>query len=593
MKKRSEIEKKYLWNLDFYKSKDEIDKDFEFLNNSISEFKKFEGKLNQKNVFLSYLKFDYEFDMVANKLSFYIYNNYNTDLGDLENIKLYNKLEVLTSEISEATAFIFPEMLDFGDEYLQELFEDFNFSPYKKILKDIKRRKSHKIDKRDNMLISKMSNFLGASSTIYETLSDSELKFDSILDSNGNSIEVSEAEYSNLVQSKDRLVRELGFKSIMSGYGKFIKTFTNTLLKDVQEDIFFSVLSKFNSVKESELFDEEEPICVYDTLIKNVRKNSFILKRLVDIKALEMGLDNFAYYDLFVSLKKSDEKFSVENAIDIIRDVLKILGKEYLSKLDEKLSQNKIDFMPNENKRGGAYSSSVYGLPSVILMNFNGNLDSVYTLIHEMGHTLHSEFSNEYQSIYTCNYTIMAAEVASTVNEMLLYRYLSAKAKTKEEKKLYLFELLDKFRSTIFRQTLFSEFEDFVHNKLEKKEILTYEDLSNKYYELNKDYYGEKLILPDELKFEWARIPHFYTPFYVHKYATGLISAIAISKKIYEDVGFSEKYLNFLKSGDSKPTVELLKDLGVNLETDEPYDEAFNFILQEIKSIYGEKYVRK
>jgi len=587
MLKRSEVEKKYCWDLSFYKDENEVNNEFEVLAKEAEKYKQFEGKLSDINSMLEYFKFDLQYDLKINKLAFYVGNRLNADLGDVESIKLSNKLTILGSKLSELTAYVRPEMLELSEEYLNNVIKDPRFADYTHTLKEIIRQKPHKISKENSVLISKMSQFLGASSEIYETLSDSELKFESVKTTDGKTIEVNEAEFSNILQSNDRKVRKDGFESIMNGYKSHIKTFANTLLTDMKEDIFFARLENFDSVKSMELFDEEEPSKVYDILIKNVRKYSYLLKKLVDIKANAMGLKDFAYYDLYKSMQKSEKKYTIEDAQTIITDVLKVMGKEYLNKLDKKLKEQKIDYLPNENKRGGAYSSSVYGLPAVILMNFNKNLDSVYTLIHEMGHTLHSEFSNEYQSQHTCNYTIMAAEVASTVNEMLLYRYLSSKAKTKEEKQAYLFELLDKFRTTIFRQTLFSEFEDRVHTSLENSEVKTFEDLNKLYYDLNVEYYGNKIVLPESLSYEWARIPHFYTPFYVHKYATGLISAIAISKKIVEIKGYNERYLNYLKSGDSKPTVELLKELDVDLTTDAPYVEAFGYLEQEIKNVFG------
>ena len=284
-------------------------------------------------------------------------------------------------------------------------------------------------------------------------------------------------------------------------------------------------------------------------------------------------------------LELTDEKeYSIEEAIDLVKQATIPLGEEYSKLLEEKFNQKVIDYLPNKDKERGAYSSGTYGCPSIVLMNFVGDYNSVSTLAHEIGHALHSEFSNKFQPYEKSDYVIFVAEVASTVNELLLYNLMMKKADNNVKKALT-FELFDQLRSTVFRQTMFSEFEDYVHNKLENKNPLTYQDLNDYYYSLNKKYYGEDVELPEELKYEWSRIPHFYRPFYVYKYATGYISALCIVKKLMTEKDYYKKYINFLKSGSSKDPVSLLKDIDVDLTTNKPYNLAFDYIRKQLNEL--------
>jgi len=324
------------------------------------------------------------------------------------------------------------------------------------------------------------------------------------------------------------------------------------------------------------MFSEEVDEKVYDNLIKNINARVNVLQDIVKLRAKYLNLGDIAYYDLFTTIGNTCS-YTIEQAIDIIKQALTPLGDEYQEMLGEKFNQQVIDYLPNENKRSGAYSTDIYGYPSLVLMNYVNTYDSVSTLAHEIGHAMHSDLSNKSLPQELASYQIFVAEVASTVNEILLNLYVS-KNLNNESKIGLIFELLDGVRSTIFRQTLFSEFEDFAHTEMEKEMPLTYEDFNNKYYQLNKKYYGEHIELPSELKYEWARIPHFYTPFYVYKYATGFVSALCIVQNILEDSEYYKRYISFLKSGCSKSPVELLQDIGVDLTTDEPYNKAFKFI---------------
>ncbi|MBQ7798661.1 MAG: oligoendopeptidase F family protein, partial [Clostridia bacterium] len=499
-------------------------------------------------------------------------------------INLSKRLEYISKECSEASAYISPQLSDLSDDYLKELIDDKELVVYKRFFEDILRNKPHKINERDSELLSKMSLCLGNDSEIFDTLTNGEIKFDSIVDSDGKTHEVYEADYAKLLDNKDRKIREGAFKSIMNGYGGKIRTISCLYTNDIQYDIFDNNLTNFKSTREKAMFHEEVDSKVYDTLIKNINNRIDILQNFLRLKAKHLNINDMAYYDMMLTIDNKSH-YTVEQAIDLVKNCTKPLGEEYQTILEEKFSQGVIDYLPNENKQKGAYSSGFYGCPSIVLMNFVEDYSSVSTLAHEIGHAMHTELSDRTQPYQLSDYVIFVAEVASTVNEILLNLYVS-KSANKEQKIALAFELLDTLRATVYRQTLFSEFEDFSHTSLEQGEPLTYEDYNKKYYELNKKYYGDSIILPDELKFEWSRIPHFYRAFYVYKYATGFISALCIVQNLLEDGEYYKKYINFLKSGCSKTPVQLLQDIGVDLTTDEPYVKAFKFIdnlINEIK----------
>ncbi len=585
MKTRNEIDLKYKWDLScFVKNEEELKKNLKYLKENITEFKQFYGKLADKAMLKKYLTMDKEYNKVLYATSLYISNTLNTNTADVKYINYSTQLSYIGKELGEATAYIYPHMLDFSEEYLQELLSDLELKDYFRFFKDIARNKPHKISEYDSQFLSKMGMFLGSSEEVYDTLTSGEMTFDKAKDSSGQEHDVEEAEYSKLMDNSDRELRKNAFKSLMNGYGGKIRTFATTYTNDIHLDSFMTRLSKFNSLKQRSLFDEEVDDGVYNNLINNINKRVIVLQQIVETKAKHLKYNDMAYYDLFVTVVEEKKNYAIEEAVELVKDCTKILGEEYQQVLNQKFNENVIDFLPNKDKVTGAYSTSMYGKPSIVLMNFVEDYNSVSTLAHEIGHAMHSEFSNRNQPEPLADYVIFVAEVASTVNEILLNLHVS-KTADEEQKKALAFELLDSVRSTIFRQTLFSEFEDYTHEQLENEAPLTYEDFNNKYYELNKKYYGENIILPDELKYEWSRIPHFYRPFYVYKYATGFVSALCIVQKLLTDKDYYKQYISFLKSGCTKPPVELLQDIGVDLTTDEPYNKAFEFVENILKTL--------
>lgn len=584
MKERKEIDDKYKWDLSCYvKDENELINNLQNLKKNIPDFTKFYGKFNDKKTLLEYLKLEEDYDLLLSRTASYIYNTLEVDNSNTKFISYSQKLEYIYKEYSETTAYVYPQMLNLDDEYLNSLINDKTLYKYSRFFQEIKRDKAHKISEYDSQFLSKMSLFLNNEKRIFEDLINSEITFDKITDEKGNEYEVNEPVYSKFSTGADRELRKNVFLSLMKGYGGKIKTLSNLYTNSIQQDIFFAKLANFNSVKQQCMYNEEVDEIVYDILIKNINQRLDVFRKINKLKAKYLGIKDFAFYDK-LAVKGMKKQYSIEEAIQLTKECTKPLGEEYQKLLNEKFNQKVIDYLPNKNKRSLCYSTSEFGCPSIVLINFEEDYNSVSALVHEIGHAIHDEFSNKYQPVQLANYVIFVAEVASTVNEILLNLYLLKKS-SKEEKVELLFELLTQFSSAVYTQCLFSEFEDYAHSTLENGESLAYEDYNNKYYELNKKYYGEDMILPEELKFGWSKINHFYTPFYVYKYATGFISAVCIVQNILNDKEYYNKYIQFLKSGRTKSPIELLKDVDVDLTTNEPYIKAFKFIENTINSL--------
>lgn len=583
MEKRENIGKKYKWDLSCYIKDDEmLEEEFKYIEQTYPTFKKYNKKFDNKEILLEYFSKSKEFNIRVGRLGSYIYNTLNEDISNTKFKKLSSRLEFLMNDVSQTLSFVGPQLKNLKIEYLKELLIDDRFKNLNRFINNLIKSRKHKIDEKTNALLSQMGLFLGAADECYDELTTSEIEFDDI-EVDGKKFTVDEASYSKLMKNKNREVRRLSLKSLMTGYGKLNKTLTATLVNNANKEIFFARLEKFKSLKEQALFDEEVSSRVYSKLIEQINKNLPLLFETFEERRNELNLSKIAYYDLMLNFN-SKQEYSIEEAVKMVKDATKVLGEEYSNLLEEKFNQKVIDFLPNKDKATGAYSTGSYGCPSIVLMNYVDDFSSVSTLAHEIGHAMHTEFSDRFQPYETSDYVIFVAEVASTVNELLLDNLMMKNA-DKHTKKAIIFELFSKVRSTIFRQTMFSEFEDYLYTSLENKQPISYEDLNNFYYDLNKKYYGKDVELPEELKYEWSRIPHFYRPYYVYKYATGLISALCIVQKLTTEKDYYKKYINFLKGGSSKTPVELLQDIDVDLTTNKPYDLAFKYIRKQLESL--------
>lgn len=581
MKKRGEIEEKYKWDLTkFCKDNAEFYERLAKLEKKIAKYKEYEGKLNTSNkILLDCFKFDEEVSKEFDTLAQYAFLNRCTDNADTEANEMYEKLSSLITKANVLSTYINVEVSKFADKKLRDLQEDKKFKEYQRYFYLVLRGKKHKLSKKEEVLISQMGNFLGSSNENFDKFSDVDLKFGEIEDSKGKKYKLDQSNYSRYVESKDRTLRMNAFKRMNGKYGEYINFLTSNYATDVKETCTFAKLRKHKSALAAKIFNEEASEKTYNMLIKKVREHIDIVEKFYEIKRRALKLDKIAIYDSFASICPNlDLKFTYDEAIELVKKAVAPMGQEYVDLIQRAKDERWIDVYPNENKDSGAFESASYGATPVVLTNFEGNLNSVFTLAHELGHAMHSYYSNKTQPFETASYTIFVAEVASTTNEMLLLRYLLANAKTKKEKIYYYNYFLVNVRSTIFRQTMFSEFEQFAHERYEEGTPLTVRLLCDKYEELNNFYYGKKVQQIDEMKYEWARIPHFYRSFYVYKYATGMICAINISNGLIEDnKNMLKKYINFLSSGCSKDPISLLKSCDCDLESDKLFDDVFEY----------------
>lgn len=588
MKLRKEIEEQYKWDLSSYVSNEnQIEETFKIMENLAKVLPTYSGKLNNKELLLELLT-KYEDDNIKiYKLAHFLSHSLSVDSSDVKVLQLSQKFDNLYSKLNEANAYFMPQMYELDNTYLHSLLEDVRFKDFDNSIKDIIKFKPHKLDEKTSVLLAKMGTFLGNNANIHSILTDSEFTFEDATDSNGNKHKVDNASAMVYLKSNDKILRKTTFENRLNTYKQFNKTFAELYLKDIELDKFSYKLKNYNSLLEEVLLREDVPQIVFDNNIKNVNKNIYLLQDYIKTYKSIKNDENFAYYDLFED-EKNNQKISLEEAHKLILEAVSPIGEEYVNMVKNKLTDKSIDYMPNQNKHSGAYYSNCYGAKTLILMNYNYDYLSVSTLIHEMGHCINAEYFNSAQPREKAEISIFAAEIASTTNEILLNLLMQKQAKTNKDKAYYIHHLLDDIRSAIFIQTLFSEFELFAHECIDKEIPITYEDLNKKYFELNEKYYGKSCLLPECLQYEWERIPHFFNAYYVYSYSTGMITAITITYKLLHEKDFYKNYIKFLKNGTNKPAIDILKEIGIDLTTDKPFNTAFKFmqdLINEYKTL--------
>ena len=585
--KRDEIKDQDKWDIkSVYKNIDDYNKDYELVKNNIEKIKNMQDTfLTNRNTFKEFLLLDSETSRLIEKLYTFAARKNDEDTAITTYQELYGKMNNLYQHYSEATSFVVPMILETDPTtIIKYIEEDETLKCFKHSIFDILRYKEHSLTKEEEKIISAYSKVLGSSSDTADYLMDTDMKFGTIKDENDEEVELTSSNYSTLLLSKERRVRKEAFINYHKVYGEFKNTLTSTLAATCESLSVSSKLRKFNSSLEASLFDDFIPTSLYDNLITVVHKNLPNLYNYFEIKRKLLKLDEFHLYDGYVStIKEIDKKYSFEEAEELVKKALSILGEEYRQVLNKAFKEGYIDKYPNLNKRSGAYSSGSYDTKPFILLNYTETYNDVSTLAHELGHSMHSYFSNQYNSYEESSYPIFLAEIASTVNELLFSYYMEEQAKTKDEKLSILNERLDTFKSTVFRQTMFAEFERYIHDLTDKGEVLTADAICNYYYELNKLYFGENVVIDKEVQFEALRIPHFYTPFYVYKYATGLSIASYIAKNILNYTpNFKEKYIEFLKSGGRDYPLEVLKIIDIDLSDTKVFDEAMNMFKETL-----------
>lgn len=588
IKERIEIEDKFKWDTkSLFNSDDDWIKTYNEIEKEIPNLARFKENLNIENIF-ECLKLRDEVSCIVEKL--YVYANLKANEDSRDNT--YQKLSSMADSIivmyQSATSFIEPEILNLNEKELLEKLEDPKFNFYTHYIKDILRSKKHILPSDQEEILAKVYEISNTADNIFSMLNDADVKFESIKDKNGNEIEVTHGKYTSLLESTDRDIRELAFKSYCDYYYSLKNTISTTYTSSVKKDIFNAKVRNYNSSLELALDSINVPIEVYKNLIKTVEKFLPLLHRYIRLRKKRLNVEDLHFYDLYTPIvKEANTKKTFEEAKEIVLKGLKPLGEDYIKNLKKGLEDNWIDVYENVGKRSGAYAWGAYGVHPYVSLNYDNSINDMFTLAHEMGHALHSYYTWETQPYVYGNYTIFVAEVASTVNEALLMEYL-LKETTDKTERLYLINYyMEQFRGTLFRQTMFAEFEMIVHEKFEKNEPQTFESLCEIYKNLNIKYYGEDIVLDKEITWEWARIPHFYNAFYVYQYATGYSCAIALSEKILKEDG-ANKYIEFLKSGSSNYSTELLKLAGVDITKTEPIEKAmkvFEKLIIEMESL--------
>jgi oligoendopeptidase F len=593
LKKRSDIELIYKWKLeDIYKSDQDWERDFEKIKKESQTFRSFQGKLADPEILKQCLELEDQINQTAERVFVYAHMRYHEDTTDTKYQSLSERASHLMAELSNITSFISPELTSLPEADLQRLIEADTLSFYKNSLEELIRQKPHVLSESEEAILAQSSVMAKAPETIFSMINNADIKFPSIKNEDGEEVELTHGRYGQLIESQDRRVRKDAFLAMYETYRKQRNTLAATLSSNITKNIFYSRVRKYPSVLESALFDDNIPVSVYTNLIQTVHDSLPLLHRYFSIRKRALKLSDMHIYDLYCPIQKDfDWKISFEEAKHTVAKALQPLGDEYVSHLREGFNNGWIDVYENIGKRSGAYSWGPYGVHPYVLLNHHDNVRSMFTLAHEMGHALHSYYSDHSQPYRYAQYTIFLAEVASTTNEALLMDYLLKQAN--DQQRMYLLTYYaDQFKSTVFRQTMFAEFEKIVHEKAEQGEALTADTFSEIYYDLNVKYHGDAVTLDKDIELEWARIPHFYTSFYVYKYATGFSSATAFAKQIVEEGQPAvDRYINqFLKAGGKDYSIEILKSAGVDMSTPEPIKQSFKVfedVLNQLEALVG------
>lgn len=578
------------WNLeDIFHNKEEFENAKNELENKIKIVESYKGNLGKsaENIYSCY-KANCEALEIHEKLYAYAMLKYHQNMADTERIKLYKEIESLTADFSTRIAFIEPEITKIDENIIEKyLRENTKLQEFEKSLKDILKEKKHILSEELETVLSKYSEVFNASENTYDTFTNTEFDYPNIIDENGKEIKMTDGLYSKYMKSSKEKIRKQAFESMYSLYKKHINTITELYLTRVKARTISSKLRNYKSSLEAATNADDSSVKVYDILLKEMNKNLYLNHEYIKLKNKLIGKEKMHMYDVYVNpLSVENENVEYEEAKKIVLEALKPMGEEYINTLKNAFENRWIDVMEKENKRGGAYSMGVYGVHPFVLLNYINSSRDVSTIAHELGHAMHSYYANNNQNIINASYTLMVAEVVSTVNETILADYLINKETDKKKKAALIHEQLDDIKSTLVIQTMFAEFEKIVHERIEKGESLSSDELNNIYLGLIKKYYGEDCIFDEEIKYAWARIPHFYSCFYVYKYATGITAAIAIASKILKgEPGYVEKYKKMLSLGGSKGSLELLKMVDVDLEKEETYEIAFNYFKEKLEEL--------
>ncbi len=594
IKDRSEIDNIYKWDLSkIYKS------DKEFLNEIKNIEKELPNLLKYKDTMLNSGKdlYDalnnlFEVSRIIEKIYTYAHLKNDEDISLSSSIELMNKAETIYIKFSQTISYFSPKLLSVKYEDIEKMYKEYpKLKEYQRYLEIEFRYQDYKLSELEEKLISDLSKTFSDNEDIFSSLTDSDIDFGTIKDEDNKEVQLTNTNYSIYVKSSNRRVRQEAFLKLYGTYERYKTTLSKLLEGEVEQTSTFNKIRGYKSSLDAAMYKDELNSKVFNSLIESVSNGFDPLFRYFRLKKEILGLDELHIYDTYADIIPTyNKKYSYDDAKKLIKDTLSVFGEDYLKNIDKAFNENWIDVMPNTGKRGGAYSGGCFDTNPYILTNFQGEFNDVSTLIHELGHSMHSYYSRNNNSYQNADYSIVVAEVASTVNELLLAKHV-LKTSNDDQEKLYILDrLISLFKGTIYRQTMYEEFEKFLFDKVENEESLTSDVLAKKFYELNKKYYGKDVVLDDVIKYEWGRMPHLYYNFYMYKYATGLSAACQIVNQILDGKKDAvNNYLKFLSTGGTLPPNEELKINGVDLTKKEVCDNAikmFSEIVDEFEKLY-------
>ena len=587
---RSQLDPQYTWaTTDLYPTDKDWEAQIPQIQAMVEKLKACKGTLGKSSQnLLAFLKLEDEFELLADPFACYAMYKKDQDTRDPNAQKMSGVMMNLLVQADEAVAFAGPEIMEISDQDMDRFYqEEPELEHYRLALTRLRREKEHTLSQSEEALLASAGKLGQSPGTIYNLLGDADLPFPDAVDKDGNRHALSQGTFIPMEQSADRELRRSAFENFYSAYGQFRNTFASTLEAQMKQLQFFSDARKYPSPLQAALSANEIPVEIYHNLIQAVHQGFPAMHRYMRLRKQLLGVDELHYYDIYTPLvPDQDEQIPFEQAKEIALEALAPLGEDYLDMLREGFSNRWIDVYENQGKRSGAYSSGIYGHHPFVLLNYADTLNDVFTLVHEMGHALHSYLSGKHQSVTYANYRIFVAEVASTCNESILMQHLLGQTEDPKRRAYLINYFLEQFRTTLYRQTLFAEFELWCSEQVQQGLPLTAESLCQKYAQLNREYYGDSICPDEQIALEWARIPHFYRNFYVYQYATGFSAAIALSQRILKEGAPAVKdYLGFLSSGCSKDPVALLRDAGVDMASPAPVEDALKLFASLVEQM--------
>ncbi len=583
------------WRLeDIYEVEQNWEEDYRQVQELSVQLVAYQGRLSESGTILyAMLVLEEQMERLADKVFIYAKMRLDEDNTNAHYQSLFDRAQSLAVQAGSAAAFIIPEILSIPEAKLNQFVaETKELELYDHYLEELNRQKQHILSPAEEILLAQTAELSMASRNIFGMINNADIKFPSIKDEDGRETELTKGRFGRFMESQDREIRKAAFQSLYSSYEKLKNTLGATLNASVKRDIFYARVRKYPSALVGALDGDNISPAVYDSLITAVHNNLEPMYKYLRLRKKVLGVDELHMYDIYAPLvKESPAEIEYETARKMVLEGLSPLGKEYGDILQEGFNGGWIDVYEKEGKTGGAYSWGSYDTHPFILMNYDHKLNDVFTLAHELGHAMHSYYSNQTQPFIYSQYSIFLAEVASTVNESLLIDHLLANSKKREDKIYLINHYLEQFKGTMYRQTMFAEFEKIIHETVERGEALTPDLLNKTYRELNQLYFGDEVVLDTEIDLEWARIPHFYSAFYVYKYATGFAAATAIKEQILnEGTAALERYQTFLRAGSSDYSLSILEKAGVNLNTPKPVEAAlkyFGHLVDELETLLG------